>query len=145
MLIPFRFHKMNFKVQSAMNFYFIILIEYGHDMANVCIFILPFQLFQYSIIKAISLIISQLKRQKKSFGPLNANKSNTEWENPSCIQCIRNYLRHASRRTFFCYFPFFYFCFFLLQQAEDGNQHQWYKKMYNTIHKVHEGGECVYE
>lgn len=31
------------------------------------------------------------------------------------------------------------------QQAEDGNQHEWYKKMYNTIHKVHEGGECIYE
>lgn len=38
------------------------------------------------------------------------------------------------------------FVFFsCLQQAEDGNQHEWYKKMYNTIHKVHEGGECIYE
>lgn len=34
---------------------------------------------------------------------------------------------------------------FLLQQAEDGNQHEWYKKMYNTIHKVHDGGKCIYE
>lgn len=27
------------------------------------------------------------------------------------------------------------------QEANEGNQHDWYKKMYNTIHKVSDGGK----
>lgn len=68
-----------------------------------------------------------------------------------CALDIKNQERNAqySNLSFcvcvsLCFF-FFSFCSFRLQQAEDGNQHQWYKKMYNTIHKVHEGGECIYE
>lgn len=29
----------------------------------------------------------------------------------------------------------------LLQEVDESNQHDWYKKMYNTIHKVSDGGK----
>lgn len=29
----------------------------------------------------------------------------------------------------------------LFQEVNEGNQHDWYKKMYNTIHKVSDGGK----
>lgn len=29
----------------------------------------------------------------------------------------------------------------LFQEVNEGNQHEWYKKMYNTIHKVSDGGK----